>query len=206
MKIAVIDYGAGNLMSVTNALRRLGAESVRAASAEDLPQTSAVILPGVGEFGSAAYELGRRGFRSALRSSAARGVPLLGICLGMQLLFESSEESPGAEGLALLPGCSRLMTGGHGLKIPHMGWNTIAVSHGSRLLAGKLDGSYMYFVHSFRVEAAIRSDVSAVTVYGDTFDSAVERGNIFGCQFHPEKSGEAGLSILKKFIAIAGEA
>lgn len=201
--IALADYGAGNLMSVTNALRSLGAESARASSPEEILAARAVILPGVGEFGSAAAELERRGLDGALRAAAGRGTPLLGICLGMQLLFESSEESPGAAGLSVLPGRCRLLRGGNGLKIPHMGWNTISMTGKSRLLAGIPEDSYMYFVHSFYVEAAERGDVSAVTCYGTAFDSAVERGNVFGCQFHPEKSGAAGLAILKNFIAIA---
>ncbi len=201
--IAVADYGAGNLMSVTNALRSLGAESLRASSPDEILAAGAVILPGVGEFGSAAAELERRGLKEALRAAAGRGTPLLGICLGMQLLFESSEESPGAAGLSVLPGRSRLLRGDAGLKIPHVGWNTISLMKKSRLLAGIPEESYMYFVHSFYVEAAVRGDVSAVTRYGTAFDSAVERGNVFGCQFHPEKSGAAGLAILKNFIAIA---
>ncbi len=201
--IAVADYGAGNLMSVTNALRSLGAESLRASSPDEILAAGAVILPGVGEFGSAAAELERRGLKEALRAAADRGTPLLGICLGMQLLFESSEESPGAAGLSVLPGRSRLLRGGAGLKIPHVGWNTISLTKKSRLLAGIPEESYMYFVHSFYVDADVRGDVSAVTRYGTAFDSAVERGNVFGCQFHPEKSGAAGLAILKNFIAIA---
>lgn len=201
--IAVADYGAGNLMSVTNALRSLGAESLRASSPDEILAAGAVILPGVGEFGSAAAELERRGLKEALRAAADRGTPLLGICLGMQLLFESSEESPGAAGLSVLPGRSRPLRGGAGLKIPHVGWNTISLTKKSRLLAGIPEESYMYFVHSFYVDADVRGDVSAVTRYGTAFDSAVERGNVFGCQFHPEKSGAAGLAILKNFIAIA---
>ena len=204
--IAVIDYGAGNLMSVANALNALGAENIRAADEKEILSADALILPGVGEFGAAATELECLGLKEAIIEAVRRGKPLLGICLGMQLLFDESEESPGAHGLSLLPGRSTRLPGGDGLKIPHMGWNTISTTGRGKLLCDTPEGSYMYFVHSYRVEAEDRHDVSAVTDYGVVFNSAVERGNIFGCQFHPEKSGDAGLSILKNFIAIAGRA
>ncbi len=201
--IAVIDYGAGNLKSVKNALDHLGAANMRASTAKEILLADAVILPGVGEFGTAMAELERRGIKEAVIEAANGGRPLLGICLGMQLLFEAGEESPGAKGLGILPGRVPRFPAEMGLKIPHMGWNSVMPLKENRLLDGLPKGSYMYFVHSFYVKAAERSDVSAISEYGLIFDAAVERGNIFGCQFHPEKSGAAGLVILKNFIEIA---
>lgn len=201
--IAVIDYGAGNLKSVKNALDHLGAANMRASTAKEILLADAVILPGVGEFGTAMAELERRGIKEAVIEAANGGRPLLGICLGMQLLFEAGEESRGAKGLGILPGRVPRFPAEMGLKIPHMGWNSVMPIKENRLLDGLPKGSYMYFVHSFYVKAAERSDVSAISEYGLIFDAAVERGNIFGCQFHPEKSGAAGLVILKNFIEIA---
>lgn len=201
--IAVIDYGAGNLKSVKNALDQLGAANMRASTSKEILLADAVILPGVGEFGTAMAELERRGIKEAVIEAAGSGRPLLGICLGMQLLFEAGEESPGAKGLGILPGRVPRFPAEMGLKIPHMGWNSVMPIKESRLLDGLPKGSYMYFVHSFYVKAAERADVSAISEYGLIFDAAVERGNIFGCQFHPEKSGAAGLVILKNFIEIA---
>lgn len=201
--IAVIDYGAGNLKSVKNALDHLGAANMRASTAKEILLADAVILPGVGEFGTAMAELERRGIKEAVIEAAGSGRPLLGICLGMQLLFEAGEESRGAKGLGILPGRVPRFPAEMGLKIPHMGWNSVMPLKENRLLDGLPEGSYMYFVHSFYVKAAERADVSAISEYGLIFDAAVERGNIFGCQFHPEKSGAAGLAILKNFIEIA---
>lgn len=201
--IAVIDYGAGNLKSVKNALDQLGAANMRASTSKEILLADAVILPGVGEFGTAMAELERRGIKEAVIEAAGSGRPLLGICLGMQLLFEAGEESPGAKGLGILPGRVPRFPAEMGLKIPHMGWNSVMPLKENRLLDGLPKGSYMYFVHSFYVKAAERADVSAISEYGLIFDAAVERGNIFGCQFHPEKSGAAGLVILKNFIEIA---
>ena len=201
--IAVIDYGAGNLKSVKNALDHLGAANMRASTSKEILLADAVILPGVGEFGTAMAELERRGIKEAVIEAAGSGRPLLGICLGMQLLFEAGEESPGAKGLGILPGRVPRFPAEMGLKIPHMGWNSVMPLKENRLLDGLPKGSYMYFVHSFYVKAAERADVSAISEYGLIFDAAVERGNIFGCQFHPEKSGAAGLVILKNFIEIA---
>ena len=201
--IAVIDYGAGNLKSVKNALDHLGAANMRASTSKEILLADAVILPGVGEFGTAMAELERRGIKEAVIEAAGSGRPLLGICLGMQLLFEAGEESHGANGLCILPGRVPRFPAEMGLKIPHMGWNSVMPIKENRLLDGLPKGSYMYFVHSFYVKAAERADVSAISEYGLIFDAAVERGNIFGCQFHPEKSGAAGLVILKNFIEIA---
>ncbi len=198
--IAVIDYGAGNLMSVKNALDFLGIPSYEASSPRQLKDAEAIILPGVGEFGSAAGELEKRGLRGALTEEALSGKPLLGICLGMQLLLDSSEESPDARGLGLISGKSRRFAQKPGLKVPHMGWNSITPAKKSRILPET--PSYMYFVHSYWAEASDPADASAECTYGNTFHAALEHGNIFGCQFHPEKSGRYGLNILKKFYEI----
>lgn len=201
--IGVIDYGAGNLCSVKNALDALGARCRTVDTKSGVEASDALILPGVGEFGSAMKELSDRGLCPAVKSAAAAGVPLLGICLGMQLLFEESEESPGVRGLALLPGRSARFSDEYGLKIPHIGWNSISPLKESRLLHGIPPGSYMYFVHSYFVRCGRREDAAAGACYGDDFDAAAERGAVFGCQFHPEKSGSIGLVILKNFIDIA---
>ena len=203
--IAIIDYGAGNLRSVRNALDFLGCRNTIAASAREILSADGVILPGVGAFGAAMDEIKRRGLGGVIRDAAAGGRPFLGICAGMQLLFDYSEESPGADGLSILPGgVKRFQTDG-GLKVPHMGWNSIKADKKSRLLGGMKGEPYMYFVHSYYVQADDRADVSATAEYGITFDVAVEKGNIFGVQFHPEKSGGAGMSILRRFIELTAE-
>ena len=201
--IGVIDYGAGNLCSVRNALDALGVRSTTVDTKSGIEAADALILPGVGEFGSAMKELSARGLCDVLKSAAGAGVPLLGICLGMQMLFEESEESPGARGLALLPGRSARFSDKYGLKIPHMGWNSITPLKESRLFKGISAGSYMYFVHSYYVRCGRREDAAAGASYGEDFDAAAERGTVFGCQFHPEKSGSEGFLILKNFIEIA---
>lgn len=201
--IGVIDYGAGNLCSVRNALDALGVRSATVDTKNGIEAADALILPGVGEFGSAMKELSARGLCTVLKSAAEAGVPLLGICLGMQMLFEESEESPGVRGLALLPGRSARFSDKYGLKIPHMGWNSITPLKESRLFKGISAGSYMYFVHSYYVRCDRREDAAAGASYGEDFDAAAERGTVFGCQFHPEKSGSEGFLILKNFIEIA---
>lgn len=200
--IAVIDYGAGNLRSVRNALDWLGAPNMRAATEREILSADAFILPGVGEFGTAMGEMERRGIKRSVIEAAKSGRPFLGICLGMQLLFDESEESSGARGLSLLPGRSIKFSRGAGLKIPHMGWNSIVPIKESRLLSGIPAGAFMYFVHSYYIHAARREDAAAQCEYGVCFDAAAERENLFGCQFHPEKSGEVGMKILKNFIDI----
>jgi len=202
--IAVIDYGAGNLQSVRNALDCIGCPNTVAAGTEEMISADGVILPGVGAFASAMSEINKRGLASAIRNLVAIGKPLLGICAGMQLFFETSEESPGTAGLGILPGKVLRLPQQAGLKVPHMGWNSIKKCKESRLLGQTPDGTHMYFVHSFYVRAQRREDVAALSEYGIEFDAAVERDSVFGCQFHPEKSGAAGLSILKRFTEIAG--
>lgn len=201
--IGIIDYGAGNLQSVHNALKYLNVEHKIVSDAEEIRACGGLILPGVGAFAAAMDIMAERKLVDVIKESALSGKPFLGICLGMQLLFEESEESPGAKGLAVLPGRVKLLPD-KGLKIPHMGWNSIKKKESSKILADVAQDSYFYFVHSYCVDAADESDVAAVTEYGTNFHSAVEHGNLFGTQFHPEKSGEAGLSILRKFSRLCG--
>ena len=204
--IAIIDYGAGNLQSVRNALNFLGCPNIVASCAEEIESADGAILPGVGAFGSAMHEIEKRGIKDAIKKFAFSGKPFIGICAGMQLLFDESEETPGVQGLGIMPGKVFLFPYGKGLKIPHMGWNSIKISSWSRLLGRLQDDPYMYFVHSYYVRADDVSSVSAKADYGVIFDAAVEKGNIFGCQFHPEKSGRTGLSVLKCFAELAGGA
>lgn len=199
--IAVIDYGAGNLHSVKNALDYLGAESVITSSSTEILKADKVILPGVGSFGDAMRRLEEKELTRSIKRAADGTKPFLGICLGLQLLFESSEESPGVDGLGIFKG-SVVKIPEHGLKIPHMGWNNISLTKKSRILPQ--NKPYVYFVHSYYINAQDKSDVSAYTEYGERLDVAVERGNVFATQFHPEKSGEVGLGILKRFLDLKG--
>ena len=196
--IAIIDYGAGNLHSVKNALEYLGAEAVITGDRDVILSADKVILPGVGAFGEAMSSLCERGLDGVIKTVIESKTPFLGICLGLQLLFEESEESPGVKGLGVfrgrvvkIPDC--------GLKIPHMGWNDMTLTKGSRILAGN---PFVYFVHSYYLTTPDTDIVSAYTEYGQRLDVAVESGNVFAVQFHPEKSGEEGMEILKRFIEL----
>lgn len=200
--IAIIDYGAGNIKSVEKALVKLGGEPVLTSDPDMVVKADKLILPGVGSFGTAMESLNKLALSDAIRTAVKRGTPLLGICLGLQLLFESSEESPGAKGLSLLPGKIVKIPSSEGLKIPHMGWNSLTVSKDSRLLGHLADEPYVYFVHSYYLKAGDEKIVSATCDYGVTIHAAVESENVFATQFHPEKSSETGLSILSKFLEI----
>lgn len=197
--IAIIDYDAGNIRNVENALHALSEEAVVTREPEVILQSERCILPGVGAFGDAMEKLRRYGLVPVLRQYAESGKPFLGICLGLQLLFASSEESAGVPGLGLLPGTVRRFPEATGLKIPHIGWNDIRFPRKSRLFDGISDGSYVYFVHSYYLQAGDENIVAATTEYGVTVHAAVEKDNLFACQFHPEKSGEVGMQILKNF-------
>lgn len=203
--IALIDYDAGNMKSVEKALQLLGQETVVTRDPDEIYRADGVILPGVGSFGDAMENLRRFGLVEVIRRVTEQGTPSLGICLGLQLLFESSEESPGVEGLGLLPGKILRIPAGEGRKIPHMGWNDITFPHPGRLFAGVAEHSYVYFVHSYYLKAEDPSIVTAVTRYGTGIHASVEKGNVFACQFHPEKSSDVGLQILKNFAAICAE-
>jgi imidazole glycerol-phosphate synthase subunit HisH len=201
MAIALVDYRAGNLTSVRKALAAVGAEVFTPSSPFEIAQSEGVIVPGVGHFGATAVL--DEGWRRAIVGVVERGRPLLGICLGMQWLFEASEEAPDLPGLGLMPGRCHLLPSGDGVKVPHVGWNALCISRtGSRLLAGVPDGGFAYFTHSY--VAPVNPHATATTTHGQAFASVVERGHVFGAQFHPEKSGEAGLLMLRNFTAAAG--
>ncbi|MDO4268066.1 MAG: imidazole glycerol phosphate synthase subunit HisH [Eubacteriales bacterium] len=199
---AIIDYDAGNLKSVEKALRALGEEPVITRDRELLLKADRVILPGVGSFGDAMEKLRRYGLTDVIRRIVEKGTPFLGICLGLQLLFEESEECPGEKGLGLLKGSVRRIPDGPGRKIPHMGWNSLRIRPESRLFAGIEDGAYVYFVHSYYLKAEDEAVVAASAEYGVEIHAAVEQGSLFACQFHPEKSSGTGLQILKNFISL----
>ncbi|MCD8133299.1 MAG: imidazole glycerol phosphate synthase subunit HisH [Clostridiales bacterium] len=200
--IAIIDYDAGNLKSVQKALAFLGEESVITREPKEILQADQVILPGVGAFGDAMEHLTGLGLAPVIREVAKRQIPFLGICLGLQLLFESSEESPGVEGLGILKGRIVRIPDQEGLKIPHIGWNSLQLEHGGRLFEGFSGEPYVYFVHSYYLEAEDEQIVKASTEYSAHIHASVEQGNVFACQFHPEKSGAVGLRILKNFCSI----
>ena len=200
--VAIIDYDAGNLRSVEKALEALGAETVVTRDPEVIAGSSRVILPGVGSFGDAMERLNQYGLPDVIRRTVSRNKPFLGICLGLQLLFEESEESPGVPGLGILKGKILKIPQTEGLKIPNMGWNSMNLKPDSRLFAGIRDQEYVYFVHSYYLKAQEESQVAATTWYGTEIHAAVEAGNVFACQFHPEKSGDTGLRILKNFLEV----
>ena len=200
---AIIDYDAGNIRSVEKALQALGEDTVVTRDREMILNADRVILPGVGAFGDAMDKLKGYGLDSVIREVVAAGTPFLGICLGLQLLFECSDESEGVEGLNILPGKILRIPEAPGIKIPHMGWNSLAFPHRGRLFEGISEESYVYFVHSYYLEARDKEIVKAQTEYGGTvIHASVEKDNVFACQFHPEKSSEIGLAILRNFTAI----
>jgi glutamine amidotransferase len=200
--IALIDYDAGNIKSVEKALQLLGEEVILSRDSEVLLAADKVILPGVGNFGDAMKNLTGFGLVPVIREIVDRGTPFLGICLGLQLLFERSEESPGVDGLGILRGEILRIPEKEGLKIPHMGWNSLRLQHDGRLFRGIEEQPYVYFVHSYYLKAEEESVVKAVTEYGVTIHASVEKGNVFACQFHPEKSSDTGLQILKNFAGL----
>lgn len=199
---AIIDYDAGNIKSVEKALQALGEDAVITRGKETLLHADRVILPGVGAFGDAMGKLHAYGLVDIIHQIAEKGIPFLGICLGLQLLFERSEESPGVSGLGLLHGEIVRLPDDSGLKIPHIGWNSLKYPHDGRLFNGIEEESYVYFVHSYYLKAADESIVKATTEYGTIVHASVEKDNLFACQFHPEKSSEVGLRILKNFITV----
>lgn len=200
--IAIIDYDAGNIKSVEKALLLLGQEVKITDDAQEILSADKVVLPGVGAFGDAMGNLERRGLVPVIRKTVEKGTPFLGICLGLQLLFERSDEAPGVAGLGILPGEILRIPPKEGLKIPHMGWNSLHLEHGGRLFEQVPEQSYVYFVHSYYLKAGEEEIVKASTEYGVHIHASVEKGNVFACQFHPEKSSEVGLRILKNFVEL----
>ena len=200
--ISILDYDAGNIKSVEKAVQYLGEEAVITRDRDVIMASDKVILPGVGSFGDAMGKIREYGLENVIYDVVDAGKPFLGICLGLQLMFESSEEGPGVKGLGLLPGKIVKFPEKDGYKIPHMGWNSIKIKDGSRLFKGVSDNSYVYFVHSYYLQAENENDVAATTDYITHIHASVEHGNIFACQFHPEKSGDVGLQILKNFCEL----
>ena len=198
--VAVIDYDAGNIKSVLKAFRYLGQDVELTRDPEIIRRADHVVLPGVGAFGDAMKRLADYGLVDVIRQVADDGMPFLGICLGLQLLFDSSEESPGAVGLGILKGTNVRFTEAPGYKIPQIGWNSLHLQNNGRLFEGIEDGAFVYFVHSFYAVAENEKVVKATCTYTDVATASVEMRNVFACQFHPEKSGNVGLQILRNFL------
>ena len=200
--IAIIDYDAGNIKSVEKALKTLGQEVIVTRDAEIILKADKVILPGVGAFGDAMGKLHDYGLVDVIYKVVEKNTPFLGICLGLQLMFESSEETPGVEGLGILKGKIVKIPENGDLKIPHMGWNSLHFQNNGRLFANLPQDSYVYFVHSYYLQADEESIVKATTDYSTCIHASVEKDNVFACQFHPEKSSDVGLTILKNFCEL----
>jgi glutamine amidotransferase len=202
--IGIVDYDIGNLRSVQKAFQHVGGEAVFVRTPEEIARVDALVLPGVGAFGDCIRSLEKSGMWDDVAAWARSEKPFFGICVGFQMLFESSEEAPGVKGLGIFAGQVRKFSSGHGLKIPQIGWNTVKVLQpGASLLAGISDGDYVYFVHSYYVSPADPRIVALESTYGDTFAAAVSRGNLVATQFHPEKSQRAGLRMITNFVELA---
>ena len=200
--VSIIDYEAGNIKSVENAVRYLGHEAVLTRDRDVILSSDHCILPGVGAFGDAMERLRRFGLDQVIRETVRREIPLLGICLGLQLLFDRSEESPGAEGLGILRGEVLRIPDGADRKVPQIGWNDLSYPNRGRLFKGVPEGSYVYFVHSYYLRAEDPAIVTAKTQYGVSIDASVESGSVYACQFHPEKSERVGMMILRNFLEL----
>ncbi|OBZ10775.1 imidazole glycerol phosphate synthase, glutamine amidotransferase subunit [Bacillus sp. FJAT-27264] len=205
MVVAIVDYGMGNLHSVSKAVERLGYESLVTGDREQILAADSVILPGVGAFGDAMEHLRESGLDTVVKEVAASGQPLLGICLGMQLLFSSSQEHGSHDGLDILPGSVVRFAPRDGYKVPHMGWNRLSFRQPESPLLEGLEEGHVYFVHSYHVQVGRESNLLAVTDYGHPVTAIVGQGNVFGMQFHPEKSGELGVQLLGNFLKLTRE-
>lgn len=203
--IAIIDYDAGNIKSVEKAIQFLGEEAVVTRERDRILSADKVILPGVGSFGDAMKKIRGYGLEEVIHEVIDRKTPFLGICLGLQLLFERSDESEGVKGLGILKGEILRIPDKEGFKVPQIGWNSLSYPNKGRLFEGIPEESYVYFVHSYYLKAADESIVTAATDYSTLIHASVEKGNVFACQFHPEKSSDTGLKILKNFISIQKE-
>ena len=200
--VAIIDYDAGNIKSVEKALLHLGEEVIITRDREQILNSDKVILPGVGAFGDAMEKLRSYGLDKVIYEVVERKIPFLGICLGLQLLFEKSDETPGVKGLGILPGEILRIPDKEGIKIPHMGWNSVKIKENARIFKDVPQDSYVYFVHSYYLKAGREEHVAATTEYSTLIHASVEHDNVFACQFHPEKSSEIGLKILKNFVEL----
>ena len=200
--IAILDYDAGNIKSVEKAVAYLGEDGIITRDKDIILSSDKVILPGVGSFGDAMNKLNEYKLCDVIYDVVESRKPFLGICLGLQLLYKESEESPGAVGLGILDGKIKRIPDKDGFKVPHIGWNSLDIKKGAKLFAGVTDNSYVYFVHSYYLESDNPEDVAATTEYSAHIHASVEHGNVFACQFHPEKSSDVGLRILKNFIKI----
>lgn len=200
--IAILDYDAGNLKSVEKACKLLGQETVITRERQEILGADRIILPGVGSFGDAMSNLKKFGLDEVIHEAVDDKIPFLGICLGLQLLFESSEETPGVDGLGILKGKIMRIPKHADMKIPHMGWNSLHLQNNGRLFENIDEGAYVYFVHSYYLKAEDESIVKATTEYGTTIHASVESDNVFTCQFHPEKSSSIGLGILENFTKV----
>jgi len=201
--IVVVDYGMGNLKSVLNAFSKLGADITVSGDPRAVEGASAIVVPGVGAFGRTMENLEKRGLDTVIKEHIDKGRRYLGICLGMQVLFESSEEAPGVRGLGIIKGAVPRFTGS--MKVPHMGWNGIIIKKESSIFKGIRSGDFFYFVHSYYCAPTDRSVIATTTDYDGPFASSVEMGALFACQFHPEKSQRVGLALLRNFLTLAGE-
>lgn len=200
--IGIIDYDAGNIMSVQKAVAKLGYSPVLTRDPKELSKADKIILPGVGAFGDSMERIRAYELEPVIKELIESGRPFLGICLGLQLLFEASEETPGVKGLSILEGTIKKIPNGEYTKIPHMGWNSLEYPNQGKLFKGIDENPYVYFVHSYFLDAKNKEDVVATTKYNVTIDASVEHDNVFACQFHPEKSGDVGLKILSNFLSL----
>ncbi len=200
--VAILDYDAGNIKSVEKAFKYLGADVVTTRDEKEILRADHVVLPGVGAFGDAMGKLNEYGLVDVIKKTVSSDIPFIGICLGLQLMFDSSDESEGAKGLGIFRGKIRRIPAEGGLKVPQIGWNDLTYSKEGRLFKGIPEHSYVYFVHSYYLDAQDKDIVTATTDYGVRVEASVEKGNVFACQFHPEKSSEVGMQILKNFLEV----